>query len=132
MRVRGDPAGPRAMDHRYNPKMAVGVGLSLVAHLLWEQRVGGSNPSATTIKINSLRRFLICLNPTNPHTCIFEKFRMGSELAVHHSLPVNVHGRSHICMSHHLLLNTYCGSHCIEPAAKGVPERRLEEHTSEL
>src|SRR5438105_898576 len=44
-------------------------------------------------RIKNLRRFLIGLNPTNPHTCIFEKFCMGSELTVHHSLPVNVHGR---------------------------------------
>ena len=32
-------------------KTLVGVWRSLVAHLLWEQRVGGSNPSAPTISI---------------------------------------------------------------------------------
>ena len=33
-----------------------GAWRSLVAHLLWEQGVGGSNPLAPTRKINNLRR----------------------------------------------------------------------------
>jgi hypothetical protein len=47
---------------------------------------------------------------------------MGSEHAVHHSLPVNVHRCCHICMPHHLLLSTDSGSYRIQPTAKGVPE----------
>jgi len=52
---------------------------------------------------------------------------MGSEHAVHHSLPLNVHCCCHICMPHHLLLNTDCSSYRIEPAAEGVPERMPAE-----
>jgi hypothetical protein len=33
-----------------------GAWRSLVAHLLWEQRVGGSNPSAPTIRIADSKR----------------------------------------------------------------------------
>ena len=34
---------------------SVGTWRSLVAHLLWEQRVAGSNPAVPTIKIKGLR-----------------------------------------------------------------------------
>ena len=37
----------------------VGAWRSLVAHLLWEQRVGGSNPSAPT---NVIKKLLTVLN----------------------------------------------------------------------
>ena len=69
-------------------------------------RSEASNPSAPTIRINNLHRFLAGLNPTNPHTCIFEKFCVGCELAVHHSFPVYIHGCCDVGVSHHLLLNT--------------------------
>ncbi len=37
------------MAARYEMTVGYGAWRSLVAHLLWEQRVGGSNPSAPTI-----------------------------------------------------------------------------------
>ena len=70
--------------------------------------------------INNLHRFLFGLNPTNPHTCIHEKFCMSIELAVHHSLPVNVHSRGHISMTHHLLLDTHGSPDRIKPTAESV------------
>jgi hypothetical protein len=47
---------------------------------------------------------------------------MGIELAVHHGLTINVHGGRLVCVMHHLLLDTYGGSHGIQPTSKGMPE----------
>lgn len=47
---------------------------------------------------------------------------MCFELAVHHSLPVNVHSRGHISMTHHLLLDTHGSPDRIKPTAESVPE----------
>ncbi len=47
---------------------------------------------------------------------------MGFELAVHHSLPVHVHSRGHISMTHHLLLDTHRSSYSIKPTAESVPK----------
>jgi hypothetical protein len=54
--------GPATMPARIRfPRDRHGAWRSLVAHLLWEQRVGGSNPSAPTIpkKAALSARFLI-------------------------------------------------------------------------
>jgi len=45
---------------------------------------------------------------------------MSIELAVHHSLPVNVHSRGHISMTHHLLLDTHGSPDRIKPTAESV------------
>ena len=47
---------------------------------------------------------------------------MRFELAVHHSLAINVHRRGYVRMAHHLLLHTYSSSHRIKPTAESVSE----------
>jgi hypothetical protein len=85
--------------------------------ILWQQRVGAFESLRPD---HSLRRLPTGPNPTNPRTCVNEKFCMGIKLAVHHSLPVNVHRRRHIYVPHQLLLNSDRSTCCIEPAAEGV------------
>jgi hypothetical protein len=47
---------------------------------------------------------------------------MGIELAVHHCLTIHIHGGRHVCVPHHFLLDTYSGSHGIQPTTEGMPE----------
>ena len=55
-RSRADPGSDAAGVAATGRAEQGGAWRSLVAHLLWEQRVGGSNPSAPTIRIADSRR----------------------------------------------------------------------------